>query len=99
MRYSFLMSFFGLKVNKAATEERWGGRFASKLWRDFAAFKLIGAIRDDGENWYLTRKGMYLWVLMMREFFIAVSNFRDVMRLGISSELDPEDRDELIGNG
>jgi len=99
MRYFFLMSFFGLKVNKAVTEERWGGRFARTLWQDFAAFKLIGAIRDDGENWYLTRKGMYLWVLMMREFFIAVSNFRDVMRLGISSELDPEDRDELIGNG
>jgi hypothetical protein len=35
---------------------------------------------------------MYYWVLMMREFFIAVSNFRDLMRLGIRSELDPEDR-------
>ena len=38
---------------------------------------------------------MYYWVLMMREFFIAVSNFRDLMRLGIKSELDPEDLEEL----
>ena len=99
MRYSFLMSFFGLRVNKAAAEKRWGGGFEKTLWRDFAAFKLIGAIKEDDEHWYLTRKGMYLWVLMMREFFIAVSNFRDLMRLGISSELDPEDRDELIADG
>jgi hypothetical protein len=34
---------------------------------------------------------MYFWVLMMREFFIAVSNFRDLMRIGIRSELDPDD--------
>lgn len=93
MRYYFLMRFFGLRVNKAAAERYWDGRFERTLWQDFAAFKLIGAIRDDGEDWRLTRKGMYLWVLMMREFFIAVSNFRDLMRLGIRSELDPEDRE------
>jgi coproporphyrinogen III oxidase-like Fe-S oxidoreductase len=97
MRYFFLMNFFGLKVNKAATEAHWGGRFARTLWQDFAAFRLLGAIRDDGENWVLTRNGMYYWVLMMREFFIAVSNFRDLMRLGISSELDPEDREDQSG--
>ena len=57
----------------------------------------MGGIRDDGENWYLTRRGMYYWVLMMREFFIAVSNFRDLMRLSIRSELDPEDRVDLPG--
>ncbi len=95
MRYNFLMTFFGLKVNKAHMEQRWGGRFEKTLWQEFAAFKLVGAIRDDGENWVLTRKGMYYWVLMMREFFIAVSNFRDLMRLGIKSELDPEDLEEL----
>lgn len=97
MRYYFLMNFFGLKVNKAQAEAHWGGRFYRTLWKDFAAFRLLGAIRDDGENWYLTRKGQYYWVLMMREFFIAVSNFRDLMRIGIRSELDPEDREELSG--
>ncbi len=98
MRYNFLMTLFGLKVNKARMEERWNGRFEKTLWQEFAAFKLIGAIRDDGENWVLTRKGMYYWVLMMREFFIAVSNFRDLMRLGIKSELDPEDLEELLAS-
>ncbi len=97
MRYYFLMKLFSLKLNKAEAEARWGGRFAKTLWKDFAAFRLLGGIRDDGENWYLTRRGMYYWVLMMREFFIAVSNFRDLMRLSIRSELDPEDRVDLPG--
>jgi coproporphyrinogen III oxidase-like Fe-S oxidoreductase len=99
MRYYFLMRFFGLQVNKVVAEQRWDGAFERTLWRDFAAFKLIGAIRDEGEEWRLTRKGMYLWVLMMREFFIAVSNFRDLMRLGIPSEPDPQDRDDSAANG
>jgi len=92
MRYYFLMRLFGLSLSKAEAESRWGGRFERALWRDFTAFKLARGIRDTGEEWILTRRGMYYWVLMMREFFIAVSNFRDLMRLGIRSELDPEDR-------
>ena len=92
MRYDFLMSFFGLRVAKRDAESRWNGRFASTLWKEFAAFRSVGAIRDEGDAWRLTERGMYLWVLMMREFFIAVSDFRDIMRLGIRSELDPKDR-------
>jgi coproporphyrinogen III oxidase-like Fe-S oxidoreductase len=95
MRYDFLMKFFGIRVNKASLEARWGGRFEKSLWKEFAAFRLAGAIRDDGEHWVLTKRGMYYWVLMMREFFIAISNFRDLMRLGIRSELDPEDLKDL----
>jgi len=34
---------------------------------------------------YLTRRGYYLWVIMMREFFIAVNNFRDFCRNSIAS--------------
>jgi len=91
MRYYFLMRLFGLELEKEVAEARWEGRFHRVLWRDFAFFRALGAIRDTGTSWKLTRKGMYVWVLMMREFFIAVSNFRDLMRIGIRSELDPDD--------
>ncbi len=97
MRYYFLMQFFGLELDKAEAEAQFDGRFYRTLWRDFAAFRLLGAIAEDDRRWYLTPRGRYYWVLMMREFFIAVSNFRDLMRLGIRSELDPEDRESLAG--
>ncbi|KPK60876.1 MAG: hypothetical protein AMJ59_04595 [Gammaproteobacteria bacterium SG8_31] len=99
MRYYFLMRLFGLKLDQQEAEARWEGRFGKTLWAEFAFFKALGAIRDDGRSWRLTRKGMYFWVLMMREFFIAVSNFRDLMRLGIRSELDPEDLPDGIAAG
>lgn len=98
MRYYFLMRLFGLKLEKRAADLRWQGRFRRHLWREFALFSALGAIRDDGPYWRLSRKGMYFWVLMMREFFIAVSNFRDLMRLGIRSELDPEDLPPFTGS-
>jgi coproporphyrinogen III oxidase-like Fe-S oxidoreductase len=91
MRYYFLMRLFGLSLDKQVAESRWGGRFRRLLWPEFSLFTALGAIQDDGKCWRLTRKGMYFWVLMMREFFIAVSNFRDLMRIGIRSELDPDD--------
>jgi len=36
----------------------------------------------------LTQYGMRVWILIMREFFMAVSDFRDLMRHTIREELD-----------
>jgi len=98
MRYYFLMRLFGLELDKRSAELRWNGRFRRTLWPEFTLFTSLGAIEDDGRSWRLTRKGMYFWVLMMREFFIAVSNFRDLMRIGIRSELDPDDLPPISGH-
>lgn len=45
-----------------------------------AAFILAGSFRYFSPHLYLTPRGRYLWVVMMREFFIAVNNFRDHCR-------------------
>jgi hypothetical protein len=34
----------------------------------------------------VTERGMYYWVIMMREFFIGVNNFRSQMRKNIQDE-------------
>ncbi len=39
-------------------------------------FVLTRALRQKDGWLYLTRKGQYYWVIMMREFFIGVNNFR-----------------------
>jgi hypothetical protein len=36
----------------------------------------------------LTDYGMRIWIMIMREFFMAVSDFRDQMRHAIKEELD-----------
>lgn len=86
MRYALLMRFFGLSLDKASMNSRFDNRFFQTLWKEFLAMELTGAIEDHGDHYRLTEKGTYYWVVMMREFFIGVNNFRDQMRHRIKEE-------------
>ena len=57
-----------------------GGAFLSLLWPDLLAFFLIGGLSWRAPNIVLTKRGRYAWVVLMREFFTAVNNFRDYCR-------------------
>jgi coproporphyrinogen III oxidase-like Fe-S oxidoreductase len=78
--YDFLMKLFSTKINVTAMEEKYDGKFLKSLWKEMIAFILVGAFRYFPPNLYLTPRGRYYWVIMMREFFIAVNNFRDYCR-------------------
>jgi coproporphyrinogen III oxidase-like Fe-S oxidoreductase len=80
MRYDFLMKFFSTKLNVNDLEKKYTGKFFKTLWKEMAAFTLAGSFRYFSPNLHLTPRGRYLWVIMMREFFIAVNNFRDYCR-------------------
>jgi coproporphyrinogen III oxidase-like Fe-S oxidoreductase len=80
IRYDFLMQLFATRLNVDAFRRRYGGRFWSLLWPDLAAFSLIGALSWKGGEIVLTKRGRYIWVVLMREFFTAVNNFRDHCR-------------------
>lgn len=80
MRYDFLMKLFGMKLHVPALKEKYGGIFHRVLWPDILAFSLAGGLRYRKPCFYLTKRGCYMWVIMMREFFIAVNNFRDFCR-------------------
>lgn len=80
MRYDFLMKLFSTHLNVKELEEKYEGRFLKTLWKEMAAFTLAGSFRYFTPNLYLTPWGRYYWVIMMREFFIAVNNFRDFCR-------------------
>lgn len=80
MRYDFLMKLFSTKMNVDELEKKYAGRYLKTLWKEMAAFTLAGSFRYFSPNLHLTPRGRYLWVIMMREFFIAVNNFRDYCR-------------------
>jgi len=80
MRYDFLMKLFATRMNVNDLEKKYAGRFFKTLWKEMVAFTLAGSFRYFSPNLYLTPRGRYLWVIMMREFFIAVNNFRDYCR-------------------
>ena len=87
MRYDFLTRLFGRSLDKAVVRRKYGGRFERRLWREIAFLRALGALRDTGTRLELTERGMYYWVVMMREFFTGVNRFREQMRLNIRREL------------
>jgi coproporphyrinogen III oxidase-like Fe-S oxidoreductase len=80
IRYDFLMKLFGMKLDIPALEKKYEGRFLKHIWLDLVAFRLAGGLKYVPPDYYLTPRGRYYWVIMMREFFISVNNFRDFCR-------------------
>ncbi len=86
MQYDFLLKLFALVVDLETMEAKYGDTFRQTLWREFLLFRLLRAIIRDGNAYRLTRRGMYYWVVMMREFFLGTNSFRDQMRANLSAE-------------
>lgn len=76
IRYDFIMKLFGLELAIAPVRAQYGKRLIRYLWPDIAAFMIAGGLRYRRGTLYLTGRGRYYWVIMMREFFTAVNNFR-----------------------
>ena len=98
MRYDFLMKLFGLSMDVAAMERKYGGEFQRKLWKEFLFFRTVGALKAGAGQYRLTKRGMYYWVIMMREFLMGVNNFREDMRQHIRAEFTAEVAEDLRRN-
>ena len=85
IRYDFLMKLFGLSLNVPALNAKHGVNIYRYLWPEILFFTLTKALKREGDSLALTERGQYYWFIMMREFFVAVNNFRDYCRDGISS--------------
>ncbi len=86
LRYYLMMRLFGGSLEIAEAEQKFSGMFRRELRIELAGLRMLGAISETAGHLTLTRKGYYLWVVMMREFFTAVNNLRDEMRHNISRE-------------
>ena len=79
-RYDFLMKLFGLNLDLKILKAKVGENIYRYLWSEILFFRIIGGLKKQGSVLSLTDKGRYYWVIMMREFFIGVNNFRDYCR-------------------
>jgi menaquinone C8-methyltransferase len=94
MRYRFLMSLFGLRLDKQRFKQDFGWPIELALMPEMAFMQINGAfaVNNDREL-LLTPKGRYLLVVMMREFFSQIDCIRDEGRRSLS----PEERTVLLG--
>lgn len=77
VRYDFLMKLFGMELDSASLKKQYAAKYLPYLWKEFLFFTIAGALRYRHGRIHLTGRGCYYWVIMMREFFTAVNNFRD----------------------
>ena len=80
LHYMLLMKLFATELPKTFFKTAQGRDFKKALRPELALLRLIGAVRDMPDRLALTDQGRYLWVMAMREFFIAVDTMRDVCR-------------------
>ncbi len=80
IRYDFMMKLFSTSLDLGDAEKKFSGKFVKSLRKEIGFFSLAGALTSENGCLRLTRKGLYLWVIMMREFFTGVNNFRDACR-------------------
>ncbi len=78
--YDFLMKLFGLNLDLNELSEKHGVSAFRRLFPEVCFFLLAGGLTKQGSMLSLTDKGRYFWVIMMREFFVSVNNFRDHCR-------------------
>jgi coproporphyrinogen III oxidase-like Fe-S oxidoreductase len=91
MRYHFLMDLFGSGLDRKKFRERFGVAAELGLPMELSYFTLNGALDfSDSRVIRLTARGRYLFIVMMREFFIGINEFRDQAR----QALNPEDGTE-----
>ncbi len=79
--YDLMMMLFGLHLDLDRFKVKYGGTAWKHLWAPFLSLRLVGAIGNRMGTYYVTDRGRYLALIMMREFFIAVNNLRDFCRI------------------
>jgi coproporphyrinogen III oxidase-like Fe-S oxidoreductase len=87
IRYDFLMKMFAGSLDLSQLAEKHGGNPGRELWRELMFFRLTGALQSGaGKALALNRKGYYFLVILMREFFTGVNNFREACMSAIDAD-------------
>ncbi len=76
LRYYLLTKLFGMELDLAALQKRFGDGAATKLRTELAFFRTFGLVSRDGVL-KVTEKGMYPVSVMMRDFFAALNALRE----------------------
>ena len=87
MRYRFMMELFGLRFNRTRFREVFRIGAELGLFFEMLFMLLTGSFsKITREAIFLTPRGKYLSVVMMREFFSGVNNVRDEARKALTEE-------------
>jgi len=77
-RYYLLTKLFGTRVNKEQFKQQFGADIYDKLGTEVRLLKLAGAVTETAGELRVSRRGMYIVSVMMREFFAGLNTLREI---------------------
>lgn len=78
MLYYLMMALFGRRVDRKQFEQIFGVPLARALGPEYLGLKLLGLTYQRGDQIYTNEKGMYVFLMILREFFTHVNRFRSL---------------------
>ena len=86
LQYRLMVELFGGKASKERFFEKYGADLNKDLFKEILFLKTTGNIYKEGENFYPTRQGKYLFMSMMKEFYIGMDKVREESRARLKEE-------------
>jgi hypothetical protein len=81
------MRLFGGHIEPAEAVRKFGFFSLLQLWKELLMMAAAGGIRPSGRSLFLSERGRFLSMLMMKEFMSAVGAFRESCRaISIANE-------------
>lgn len=78
IQYYLLMRLFGKSLDLEKIKNKYGIQFWFYTWKQVLFFLITRAIKLKDNHLILTPRGQYYLVILMREFFSGVNNFREI---------------------
>ncbi len=85
MWYRMMVELFGGRLDMTTFNAKFATDIASSMRFEIAFLKLKGAAIQEGDSLTLTRKGRYLFVSLMKEFYIGMDYIRESSRALLDS--------------
>jgi len=80
MLYCLMMALFGRRVDCKKFEAIFGVSLKRALWPECTALRAMGLVYARGDHIYTNERGMYVFLMILREFFTHVNRFRSLAR-------------------
>ncbi|TLD85703.1 coproporphyrinogen III oxidase family protein [Helicobacter sp. MIT 05-5294] len=86
LQYRLMVELFGGEASIERFQTRYGADLKKDLFKEIAFLRLSGNIIKKGNAYYPTNKGKYLFLSMMKEFYIGMDRVREESRAMLNAE-------------
>lgn len=86
LQYRLMVELFGGKASAKIFKEKYDSNLEWDLWKELMFLKITGNIYKKEGDYYPTTQGKYLFLSMMKEFYIGMDRVREESRAMLKEE-------------